>query len=199
MANPDAEHRLARLLAGRDEPSVLETEALFDRIAGAAEAPPWWRRRATWAGFGALAATAAALVLVPRGDEFGARGGDAAVLRPHCVIDDAKAPCARGAKLLFDARPPDDKPYFAAFARRPDGKVVWYLPAPDEKSAALPDRTAVVPTAARLGDEHPAGEYTLYGVFTPNAASRAELQATVGAALESTDDATVVARVFEVQ
>lgn len=192
--------RLARLLAGRDEPSVLETEALFDRIAEDVAPRPWWRRPIAWGALSGLAtATAAVFLVMSPGDEFGTRGGAQAVLQPHCVVDEATAPCAFGAKLLFDARPPDGEPHFAALAKRPDGTVIWYLPGPEDTSKPLAAETAVVPTAIRLGEEHPPGTYAVFGVFTKDALTREEIEARVGAQLESSPGVTVVERVLEVR
>ncbi len=193
--------RLARLLSGRDEPSVLETEALFDRIAGEVAPRPWWRRPIAWGALSGLATAAAAVALVfaPVEREFGTRGGEEPVLRAHCVVDAETAPCAQGAKLLFDARPPEGAPHFAALAKRPDGTVIWYLPAPDAASSPLGDATAVVPTAIRLGDEHPAGRYELFGVFTKDAMTRAQIEASVGAELRGGPGVTVVRRELEVR
>ncbi|MEQ8568044.1 MAG: hypothetical protein RMA76_24195 [Deltaproteobacteria bacterium] len=194
--------RLARLLSGRDEPSVLETEALFDRIASDVAPRPWWRRPVAWGALSGIATAAAAaflFVALPDSGEFGSRGGEEAVLRPHCVTGAETGPCTTGAKLLFDARPPEGAPHFAALAKRPDGTFIWYLPAPDARSAALGAETAVVATAIRLGDEHPAGAYTVFGVFTKDAMTRDEIEAAVGDDLAGGPGVTVVRRELEVR
>lgn len=184
------------MLAGRDGPSVLDTEATFEAVMAEVEPP---RRRRRWAWLGLPAAAAAALLFTvsgpPEEPGFAPRGAVEANVEPVCVRGEAPAPCAAGATLLFDVTAPEGRPYFAAFARRPDGAVIWYRPA---EGATSEPQDGLTDQGFALGSEHPAGDYEVYGVFSARPMTRAALEAELGDALESTDDVRVVKRRLEV-
>lgn len=204
------EPNLARLLSGRDEPSVLEKEAALQRVL--AQVSPksrrWpWDVRVGWAAaLPALGAAAAAVAMVfymgdssqESGNEFQSRGTDAsASLSIRCVSAgaatavSADAGCARGTVMGFAASPPADKPYFAAFSQRSDGTVLWYLPSPGETSEPLTpgdDGVAVVPRGVPVGGEHSAGTYEVFGVFSSSPLSRAQLREILGPELDGRTD-----------
>jgi hypothetical protein len=196
MSEGLSDRELARLLSGRDSPSALDKEAVFERVM--AETPA--RRRRRWAAFAVPLAAAAAVVLavlaVPREAAFGPKGAGLANLELSCVRGEAPAPCAPGATLVFDVTPPAERPYFAAFARRPDGAIVWYRPAPGERTARA---SGVLEAGVHLGPEHPPGRYAVFGVFTAEPMARAELRAALGDELASNDRVTVVRRPLEVR
>ena len=110
-------------------------------------------------------------------DELAARGGGApvAALKLHC----AEA-CSTGAKLLFDLDGTTGYRYFAAFARRGDGVVLWYFPdTPDGTSVELEaaNTRGVLDRSIVLGGEHAPGHYQVFGVFSQAPLTRAQLHA----------------------
>ena len=63
---------------------------------------------------------------VVEGDRGARGGGDAPWgLEVECDADG----CQMGDRLSFRVTPPVGRPHFAAFARAPDGAVLWYFPA----------------------------------------------------------------------
>lgn len=166
----------ARLLAGRDRLSVVEKDAILATVLPAGPA----RRRWWLIALPAVAAVALALiVVVPSGtpvhDDFAARGGATAALRLVCPDG-----CRADRKLLFDVSGTSGYGYFAAFAKRGDGEVIWYFPSLTEPSPALTRghvHDGVFERSAVLGVEHPAGTYRVYGVFSTRPLSRDEIRA----------------------
>ena len=164
---------VSRLLAGRDEMSRVEKDAVLERVL--AERPR--RTRWTWLAVPAFAAVAAAVlfVMMPShsyDDELAARGGSAVFAALHVTCSPA---CAPGGKLVLDLHGTTGYRYFAAFAKRADGTVLWYFPASDdatsvEATSGVLDRTIV------LGPEHPAGTYQIYGVFSNAPLGRAAIR-----------------------
>jgi len=171
---------IPRLLAGRDRLSRPEKEEILEAVlAGVAPARStrWW-----WLTAPAVVAAAAVTLLVaapwresgPR-DELAARGGGtpSAALKLHC----AEA-CTTGAKLLFDLDGTSGYRYFAAFARRGDGVVLWYFPDTPEGTSVDLDAaktSGVLDRSIVLGGEHTPGRYQIYGVFSQAPLTRAQL------------------------
>ena len=84
--------------------------------------------------------------------------------------------CTHGAKLVFDLHGTTGYRYFAAFAKRSDGMVLWYFPTSDaESSVALPT-SGILDQGIILGDDHPAGMYRVYGVFSRAPFTRAAIR-----------------------
>lgn len=198
-----APKEMARLLAGRNEPSVLEKEELFAGIAKTLD-PVRTRRRTLALSIGALASllgAAAAFMLyfrVPRtADEFTSRGSSAALpmVRLACISEAKEIPCALEGTLTFEvAQLPTGARFFAAFSRRPDGVILWYYPTPDGRSEAIDATRPLLPQAVRLGPPHIAGDYDVFTVFSPNAMTRAELKAALGPKLEAKGGILLVKR-----
>jgi hypothetical protein len=196
------DRKLERLLSGRDSPSVSEKEELFERIYARSEPG---RRRWLVPSLGAALASAAAVVLMvtqlrgPSVPEFQARGGGALGAGPELALSCSAEPCREGAKLSFAVRSASGG-YFAAFARRSDGVVIWYFPEASAESQPVPGggARAVLDRAVVLGPEHLPGRYEVFGVFTARPLTRDELKLAIGDDLAGTADTVVVKRSMEV-
>jgi hypothetical protein len=166
-------------LAGADHDRILR------RIRRAA-AP---RRRLGWwfAGFGATLSAAAAALVLGVGlrhrarDEGaltakGAAGG--AVLEARCP-GRPRGSCRIGDKLIFEVQGAANGGLFAAYAESASGERIWYFPTRDGHLAQLPATagTSVVGEAARIGEEHAAGRYTLHLYVLDGPVDRATLAA----------------------
>ena len=169
---------LSRLLAGRNRLGRLEKEQILERVL--AETRP--RRRSRWwfAAMPAIAAVVAiVLVLVPwrreGDDEFTARGAGSAlgVFEPTCPRG-----CRPGEKILFDFSGTSGYRYFAAFSQRADGTVLWYFPSSEgDRSIDLAQHAAgVLEHGIVIGAEHAAGTYRVFGVFSHEPLSRAQIR-----------------------
>jgi hypothetical protein len=166
-------------LAGRNRLSRPEKEQILDHVL--AQSAP--RRRSRWwlATMPAIvAAVTVLLVLGPwRGSEqgeFTARGGDhlLGAFKPRCAHD-----CAAGDKILFDLHGTIGYRYFAAFSRRADGTVLWYFPRSDDAKSLDLSRelgSGVLDHGVVIGSEHPAGTYRLFGVFSNEPLTRAQIR-----------------------
>ena len=196
---------LGRLIAGRNAPSVLAKEQLFERIYAQVQPKPERRPRGAWlfaAVAGAAAVAAAAVLLVHPGEpEFQARGSRvAAASSPELVVSCPGAGgCRVGSKLSFALRAQATS-YFAAFARRFDGTIIWYFPEPESSSVAVPQTSepALLDRAVLLGPEHLPGHYEVYGVFSRQPLTREQLKLKVREDLSGSPDAVVVRRPLEV-
>lgn len=196
------ESRLARLLSGRDQPSVIEKEALFERIRRRT-APRRRLRFVKWTAF-VLASSSAAIAaigigLIDRsGSEFTARGGriPSSSFTLACVDQKGPSPCRQNSKLSFRLEPADDSEYFAAFARRSDQTIIWYYPDRDSRSPSIATQTErrFLKEGIRLGPEHPPGRYSIYGVFSKKPLTRREIRAALGDALVGDGAVQVVRR-----
>src|SRR3569832_534580 len=154
--NPD-DQLTARLLAGRDQLSRSEKDAILESVLPA----PARRARWAWRAGPALAAAAARFVLAPwraaPRDDFTARGGAGAVanLRVACA-----GVCEQGSKLVFDVHGTTGYRYFAAFAKGRDGTVVWYFPDGDCETGvdlAMLPATGEVARVVVIGSAHARG------------------------------------------
>lgn len=197
-SDPDpSDETVARLLSGRNAPSVLEKERRFEQIFAIVSRRPRWQRWAPLAGAGL--AIAAALALWLRAPEFASRGaalGSAPEFRALC-----SAPCKQGGALAFELDAPGGPHYFAAFARRADGAIIWYLPDADAPSA-LVERDAkalVLSRGVQIGSEQPPGPYEIYGIFSSRALTRSEIKRALGNELRGREGIIVVQRHFEVE
>jgi hypothetical protein len=163
---------VSRLLAGRDELSRVEKDALLEGVL--AERPR--RARWVWLALPAFAAAAAVVLLVRPShrsdDELAARGGSAAFAALHVTCSPQ---CVPGGKLVLDLHGTTGFRYFAAFARRADGTVLWYFPASDD-ATSVAATNGVLDQTIVLGPEHPAGAYQVYGVFSNAPLGRAAIR-----------------------
>jgi len=197
---------LARLLSGRDGPSVLEQEADLERVMQRLDrgrAPVRW-------GFwlpatAALTAVAAAFVLLvkePEADQLTARGGqaEAPALQVICVEHGVAGRCPSGGRLAFVAAPSSRYRYLGLFARRSDGLVIWYFPSADGQSVPIADRSGEpLRRGIKLSDDQPPGRYEIIGVFSDGPLSRAEIKRELGAELQSGLHHRVVRQSFVVE
>jgi hypothetical protein len=208
------DEQLARLLAGRDQPSVLEKEAAFEAIYARVNSRGRVAQR--WPWLATLAAAAAVLLVwgrlpsdsAPAADAFRARGGPPAEhfalsCLPHQAVPalDAQAPCVPGGRIVLQLEPSAEHHFFALFARRPDGAIVWYFPS---ESEPMPDVTGervgrLWPKSALLAESSPPGTYTVFAVFAPQPLSRAELKASLGDDLRGDGALHVLSRELEVE
>ncbi len=167
-----SERLIPRLLAKRDQLGRVEKDAIFESVL--ANVSPKRRRVRWWLGVVPAVAVTVAVVLLgpwrspaaPIG-ELAARGGGAqafASFHPSCA-----GACERGHKIVFDLHGTTGYRYFAAFSKRTDGTVLWYFPSsPDDLSLDLSTqpREGVLDRGIVLGEEHAAGSYRVYGVFS---------------------------------
>ena len=202
-----SDETVARLLSGRDAPSVLEKERGFSRIFAKLEAEPKPVRRyfrpLVLALAGSFCLLALLLLRTPTLPEFATRGApvtDSAAFRPLCT-GSALARCKQGSALGFEVTGSSERQYFAAFARRPDGVVVWYLPEANGVSVRLDANASsrVLDRGARLGNEEPPGQYELYGVFSQQPLTRAQIKSALGDDLQGSRGVSVLRRSFEVE
>ena len=170
-----AKHLIPRLLAGRDRLSRLEKEEILDNVLR--NATP---RRSRW-WFAALPAVAlAAVVLVvalPRSreqSEFTARGSG----KPVATFAASCSPCTPGGTLVFDVHGTTGYRYFAAFAKRGDGTVLWYFPAESGASVDLVNQPThgVLDRGIVIGPEHTPGSYRVYAVFSDQPLTRQQIR-----------------------
>jgi hypothetical protein len=183
-----SKHLAARLLSRKNQLSSAEKQEIFGRVMDdVAPSPRWFRRPAVWA---ALAGAMAALVIVPLAirsaelgelaDSFGSRGKQAAIATFEVSCPSQPSGCQRRGTLVFDVQASAGYRYFAAFARRSDGTILWYFP--DSATAQSLDLDArvtngVLDRGIALGDEHQAGSYQLYGIFSGTPLSRDDIKA----------------------
>lgn len=195
MKREPTDAELAGLLSGRSGPSVLDKEAAFEAVM--AEQPR--RRRFGWHAaiwpMTAVAAVAVALAVVvvptePAPSEFTPRGAADPGLTLSCVRKEAPAPCVPGATLLLDVRP-KARPYFGAFARSPEGTIIWYLPAADQPTRK---QDGLLSQGFELSGVHGGGTLEVFGVFTDRPMTRPQLKAALDDGLKSTDAVSVVRR-----
>jgi hypothetical protein len=180
--------RLARLLSGRDEMSRLEKDQTLEQVLRETGRSPLLRARRAWL-VAAISAAAGVLVapsvwhrLAP--GEFQARGA-APAATPTMTLRCLDGPlggrhaCRPGGRLAFEVVPAGSARYFAAYAQRPDGAVIWYYPSKDARSLDLAEGAAhgLLGRAIVLGAEHVSGKYKVAGVFTTRAMTRGELKA----------------------
>jgi hypothetical protein len=174
-----SKHAISRLLAGRNRLSRQEKEQILDGVLGAV-AP---RRMSRW-WFAAMPAVAAAavvmLVLAPwrarEQSDFTTRGGSHVLgaFTPTCASG-----CTAGDKILFDMNGTKGYRYFAAFSQRADGTVLWYFPSSDDAVSLDLDRqlgSGVLDHGIVIGGEHFAGTYRVFGVFSNEPLSRAQIR-----------------------
>ncbi len=141
-----------------------------------------------------MAGAVAALVLIPlvlsRGDNnsgFASRGAGSAIAAFELAC--SKDVCQSGDTLVFDVSASAGYQYFAAFAQREDGAVLWYFPeSPDGESLDLRARLreGVLDRGVVLGGDHDTGLYTVFGIFSNDPLSRDAIKA------RFTEDATDV-------
>jgi hypothetical protein len=207
LKRPPDERTVARLLSGRNAPSVLEKEQLFERIyAGVARAP----RRAVWYRLGLAAAGAAVLVgalwlrvrPAPPAQEFAARGAGLEATESFRLLCSGAAitSCKSGSTLGFELFGLAEPRHFAAFARRGDGTVIWYTPPPEGVTAGVAPSASsmLLGQGVSLGREHTPGRYLVYGVFSREPLTRAQIKTALGQDLRGPAGMNVVVRELEV-
>lgn len=203
---------LARLLSGRNEPSVLEKEAAFATLSRLLVSPRSRQRTlaAVLGGILSLSGAAAAIAFFlplashpPDNEEFATRGPTdrSPALRLACIAaDTSEVPCRVGGTLTFEvSKVPETARFFAAFARRPDGAVLWYFPEPAGRSMELKPTPHLLSQAVRLGAPHVPGDYEVFAVFSSEPMTRAEIKAALGTNLTPTGPVVLVKRRLSLQ
>lgn len=209
VSPPLDDRTIARLLSKKNLPSVLEKEAIFERIhERVSQAEPGSARpvRFVWVwALGLAAAAAAALLwLGPAREppaELAARGaGDEHGVALELSCGRAAAPCRVSGSLAFELGPAPSTLYFAAFARRADGTIIWYFPEAEAVGLKVSPSTAphVLERAVTLGPEHTPGNYELFALFSKQPLTRAQLKAALGPDLSGGTNLRVLRRSFEV-
>ena len=171
----------ARLLSRKNRLTREEKDVILARVL-AATAP---RRARRWPALVfALAGAAAAVIAIPwairdRSAEssFASRGDGAAMFDLACAGQRTHT-CQLGQTLVFDLQATRYR-YFAAFARRDDGTVIWYFPdAAPGTSLDLRDRTpgGVLDRGISLDAAHGAGHYQVYGIYSAAPLSREDIK-----------------------
>lgn len=185
------DQELARLLSGRDGPSVLKQEADFERLMhkldGRRKPVRWGFWLPAAAAATAMAAAFALLLQEPVADELAARGGQdqQPALQVLCVEHGAAGRCPSGGRLAFVAAAKGYR-YLAIFARRSDGLVIWYFPSAEGRSVPVADHTGeALQRGIKLGDDQPPGTYEIVSVFSKAPLTRAEIKRDLGADLQS--------------
>jgi hypothetical protein len=185
----DNERTILRLLANRARLSRVEKEDILARVLDGVVPQPrrrWLGARVFGGALGGLAVVGALLLwLVPtvghrRIGDFVARGGSSiAAVRAFCGSDPTGDSCLAGEALFFEVRGAPPSRYFAAFARRADGLVIWYFPETDAAGSLDLEthiREQALDRQVRLGDEHRPGRYDVSLVFSPSPVSREDVK-----------------------
>lgn len=179
-------HLMRRLLSGKNQLSRPEKDEIFENVLGQV-APP---ARSVWRLAPALVlASVAALVLIPLAinnddedptqSEFTARGQGSATGAFSMACADNSDACQPGDKLVFDLSASSGYRYFAAFAKRTDGAVIWYFPeSPGGESLDLHQQLqdGVLDRGVVLGSDHQTGRYQVYGIFSAQPLTRTEIK-----------------------
>jgi hypothetical protein len=172
------------LLSRKNELSRQEKDVIFERVL-AGIAPRRTMRRAAVL---AVAAAALAIVLVPlairdrpdrNAEPFGSRGQALAPQLHLWCSGQPRVVCHSGEKLMFDLQDSSYR-YFAAFARRDDGTVLWYFPeSATGRSIDIRDRLVggVLDRGVVLDATHAAGHYQVYGIYSAAPVSREDIKA----------------------
>ena len=207
----------ARLLSERKQLTVQEKESILDAVV--AEIGRGGERRSLMsflknASIPVRVASAVAVLLllaVPlmvvlsppdTAGEFAARGGKGTArsnFSVSCLRAKHTGECQRGDKLVFRVTPPEDRPYFASFARHlPSQAVIWYFPdAETSESPLIGDisKDGVLSQGIKLGDEHAAGQYEIYGLFFRTPVRRKEIRELFGEHFDPQDSSFTVSKV----
>lgn len=201
--------QLSRLLSGRNEPSVLEKEASLQKLLeelGPESRRRRWRLELLVPALGVVAVLA--LLVLPKSQTdvqtelFAPRGVREAGLELRCLdaSNEKRTDCMPGSILALAPTPPEGHPYFAAFAVRDDGALLWYFPEEEAvPSKAIGDEGEPVTRGILLDrKEHPPGTYQLVAVFSEEALDREALRSALGPELLGREGLQVIRRSFEV-
>ncbi|MBI5545697.1 MAG: hypothetical protein HY901_17555 [Deltaproteobacteria bacterium] len=205
---PLPDSQLNRLLAGRDQLTQADKDAVLEQVFARLPAEP--AKRWIWGLSPALrwACAATALLLMapagylllasrPSNDAWTARGGQAA--KPSfsvlCAQAMTEGRCAREGKLLFRVEPMGAR-WFAALAVNAAGDAIWYFTEVDLSSVAA---SGLLGVGVPLGPEHVSGRYEVVGVFSDRQLGKQEIRSLLDSARTSTvPQAEIVRRSLEV-
>jgi hypothetical protein len=167
------EERAARLLRGKNTPSVLERESMvgqiLDDVSPKRARVRWFRSASMIVAVGAAATALIFMVRPP--DEMTPRAGESgAALETICRPGPA---CKRGSQLLFRVSNVSNQGgYLAAFAKRADGLVIWYFPRDESASSTAFSQNQWLDEGVILGADHEPGEYRIYALISKEPLAR---------------------------
>jgi hypothetical protein len=182
----DDDDRSIRFLLSGGRLSGADHDRIIERLRRRPDQPKpsrWWLL-----GLGTtLAGAVGALVMVigmgrqgAGGDGFTAKGQAPAgpMLEARCP-GRPRGSCRVGDKLIFEVEGATEGGFLAAYAERPSGDKVWYFPTREGHLPPVPASAGatVLGEAARIGEEHPPGRYTVHLFVLGQPADRAALGA----------------------
>jgi hypothetical protein len=197
---------LARLLSGRDGPSILEQEAVLERVLARTVKPPLGR--AVTVSVAVAVAAAAALAAVVRGDlarkaEFASRGAlsSAASFDVLCVETGEAGRCPSKGTIGLEIQANERESYFAAFAQASDGTVVWLVPNAGSTSERMEaaGKPMLLDRGIRLDEAWSPGRYEVVGVVSSSPLDRAAIKTLLNDELDKPRGFRVLHRTFVVE
>lgn len=178
----------ARLLAGKNKLSSVEKDAILHQVL---KAQPRSRPRPVWGWMLASGASLALVLLLvtqflPKNEpaQFASKGAGLSHrgFSINCLNTNGEDICQNGSKLIFRSWAPAKKPFFTAFARASDARIIWYFPSSSQPTSLNLSNTkagAILEQAVRLGPEHKPGTYTIYGLFSKQALDKTAVRSII--------------------
>ena len=203
-----------RFYSGRNMLTVQEKEIILDKLvsANAVTKAPRAAKMLTLrikafvsVGILLLALPSAYLLSTAfREEAFTEKGGESPLFAVRCIEEDMSNRCPVGGTLAFKVIPPDDSLYFSVFAvNKETGKVVWYYPKSEDDVSVYLDNNHqqhILNDGIRIGQEHPLGHYTAYGIFSGKPLKRHFIRKSFESSPENRSrDMTVLEKTFEVK
>jgi hypothetical protein len=168
--------RAARLLSGKNVPSVLERESLARSVLDDSVGKPN-ESRAPWRLTAALVVGAACVLfvittlpdeLVPRSGEVGTTFETICRPGPDCEV---------GGRLMFRvSNAPKAFDHIAIFAQRPDGLVIWYFPREEQELSTTFTASEWMEEGVALVGAHEPGLYVIHALLSAEPVTRATVR-----------------------
>lgn len=208
---------LDRLLSGSDALSPAERNLVYRRArvqAGLDDSGKQHRVLFGWApvrwasvAVALAVGTAAVMFLLLRSDsgsQYASRGMGPHQARFSLACPDAPDPevCRSGDKLIFVVTAAQERNFFASFARREDGAVIWYFPSTSQEPSIRVSSNRVGGVLQRgilLGPQHEPGRYQVTGIFSAKPLTQQQVKAALVANRTDQDNITVLSRDLTVQ
>ena len=175
--------RAARLLSGKNEPSVLERESLarsvLDDTAAKADGGRG-RLRLRLAAAAIVGAAAVLLVVIALPNDLTPRSGQ--VGTSFETICRPGPDCTVGGQLVFRvSNAPEGFEHVAIFARRKDGLVIWYFPTDEYQMSTTFTDSEWMDEGVALVGEHDPGLYIVHALVSTKPVTRATVRQMVEA------------------